>query len=180
MNTTADDHSSWLAIETRHYGEIFILANDLATAGFLILEAYPLNRQGFLLVDCGQATRGSVDPVIARFNSYISRSAFIEKVSKTTVEAYSGISGSPVEDFLLFLEFDFAGQAIDFCEGALQKGFRVVDLRFLRGSPTVTHLVLTGSDESAARVLANENAVFNPSLVTRLDKNIKRYFDIFP
>lgn len=173
--------SNWFVGLTKHYGSAFEVANHFALQGSRNLEISALGKQGLMIVDLKEKTSEKDQKFFAdQFGIHFDHKLFLNELPEKVVKAYLNLENAKCKNFLLFLQFNFLGDAFRLAQQALVKDFEIVELRFIRSSSNVTHLILTGTDEKEAKIFAVENEGFSSQLVLNPTDEIKKYFEIFP
>ncbi len=173
--------SHWFVGLTKHYGSAFILADQFAKQGSRSLEIAALGKQGLLIVDCKESiSENDQRQWLNQHGLHLDRHAFLNNLSENVIKSYLSLENSKCENFLMFLQFPFLGDALRIAQQAESQGFKIVELRFIRSSTSVTHLILTGSDENKAKTFSVEHENFSSQLLMQPTDEVKKYFEIYP
>ncbi len=179
--------SHWLVAITKHYASAFIIADYfLKKEGTRCLEISALGKQGLLIFEINE----KLSPVdykifLGNFNDQLEKQIIIENLPAEVIKSYLSLENSNADNFLLFLEFDFLGEALMAAQNAVSRGLKIVDFRFIRSSNSVTHLILTGAEEAEGQSFRKEcvreyPGVSQPQLLAHPAAEIKNFFEIFP
>ncbi len=171
----------WLVVLTHHYAEAFQLADHCAKKGLKNLEITALGSQGLLISEAPQALSAKeLDELKSTFSQAIVQLNFLENLPAEAMKAYLSLDGANVEKSLLFLEFNFAGEALQAAAEALKAGLKIVDLKLVRAKSTVTHLILTHGDSQKAENFQKKYSSAFGRMILDPSPEVRKFFEIYP
>ena len=166
--------SNWLCLVTKSYGEVFSFLQNLSIEGFQPFEVGPLGEKGFLLAEVSSSQVSFLEKELSRSSAQLK---ILKDIDARVINSYLSLESSPTKQFLLFGTFLFIGEALQTAQQALDQGFEIVDLRMIRSSEAITHLILTGSDVLKAQSFKMGSST-TQVLIENPSSSLKNYFDI--
>lgn len=167
-------HINLFVAEVKSYGSAFECAQELSSAGAEILEIGPNSEKGYLLAELPKTF--NYELFHKKYSSRFNQSLFLPEMPMEILNSYLSISVAAVGSHMVFLSFQSLCLSFKAAMSLHSQGFQIIDFRFLKNSPGVTHLILSVDDEKAA----NAARIEFPSAISFKPNSdfIKNYFKI--
>lgn len=169
------------------YGAALAIANELSHKGLQLLECAMIGQWGQVILRDESASFNLEDILQKYSKNQKVLSKVIKNIDANVENAYLSLASVPVGDFLLSLELEFLGDALELAQRFSKEGLKIVDLRLLRFQVPKCILLLTGSTlDKEKLVLAVQNIQsqnsfkMNLNWIENISKPIKNLFSFEP
>lgn len=168
-------------IQVGSYGAALEAANIATNRKSLeLLEIIPFGTYTQLLVQGSATDLNSYRKVLRTAD--LQKSVIIENPDERLLKAYYHLANSPIQNYILILENDFAGYLLQWGQKLLHKKLEMMDFRQPRFPGAAACLVMTGSDLSLiqSEIAEMENQKIKVSFVEEPSEKLRAYFDLAP